>query len=80
MAEHNLDALGREIHRLLQTGNLDPKQGVNLLHYFERGASALHTYLRLGEAGYSLKWLPWSSPAFVDGGTLGVSALGGHLP
>lgn len=63
VAEHNLGALGRSIHRLIREDRLDPKEGANLLSYFERGAAALHTYLRLREAGYSDQMAPRGSGA-----------------
>ncbi|MGH9168948.1 MAG: UPF0236 family transposase-like protein, partial [Acidimicrobiia bacterium] len=63
VAEHNLDALGRSIHRLIQTGKVDPKEGANLLQYFERGAGALHSYLKLREAGHSEQMAPRGSGA-----------------
>lgn len=63
VAEQNLDALGRSIHRLIQTGKVDPKEGGNLLQYFERGAGALQTYLKLREAGHSEQMAPRGSGA-----------------
>lgn len=63
VAEHNLDALGRSIHALIRTQRIDPKDGGNLLAYFERGASALHTYLRLRQAGHSEQMAPRGSGA-----------------
>jgi len=61
VAEHNLGALGRSIHALIRSDKIDPKEGANLLAYFERGASALHTYLRLREAGHSEQMAPRGS-------------------
>lgn len=63
VAEHNLEALGRSIHRYLASGRIDPKAAANLLTYFERGAGALHTYLRLREAGHSEQMAPRGSGA-----------------
>ncbi len=65
--------LGRSIHRLIQTGQVDPKEGVNLLRYFERGASALHAYLRLREAGYSPQMAPRGSGAIEHSADLVVA-------
>lgn len=63
VAEHNLDALGRSIHALIHAGRIDPKDAAGLLAYFEKGASALHTYLRLREQGHSAQMAPRGSGA-----------------
>lgn len=62
-AESNLDALGRSIHHYVASGQIDPKAAANLLTYFERGAGALHTYLRLREAGHPDQMAPRGSGA-----------------
>jgi hypothetical protein len=61
VATQNLDALGRSIHDLIRRGKVDPKEGTNLLAYFTRGAAALHTYLKLREAGHSEQMAPRGS-------------------
>lgn len=62
VAEHNLDELGRKIHAMVSSGN--PKRGrMNLLAYLHRGASALHTYVRMQEAGHSAQMAPRGSGA-----------------
>lgn len=61
VAEHNLGALGRSIRRLIAEEKVDHKEGINLLAYLERGAGALHTYLRLQEAGHSAQMAPRGS-------------------
>ncbi len=63
VAESNLDALGRSIHHYVSSGQIDPKAAGNLLAYVERGAGALHTYLRLQQAGYSPQMAPRGSGA-----------------
>ena len=63
LAESNLDALGRSIYHYVSSGQIDPKAAANLLAYFERGAGALTTYLRLREAGYSEQMAPQGSGA-----------------
>jgi len=63
VAEHNLDALGRSIHRYVSSGEVKPEAGANLLEYFRRGASALHTYLRLRGQGHSAQMAPKGSGA-----------------
>jgi len=61
VAESNLEALGRSIHHYVSTGQIDPKAAATLLAYFERGAGALQTYLRLREAGHSEQMAPRGS-------------------
>jgi len=63
VAEQNLDALGRSIHHFVRSGHIDPKAAANLLAYFERGAGALHSYLKLREAGHSAQMAPRGSGA-----------------
>jgi hypothetical protein len=63
VAEHNLEALGRSIHRYLASGQIDPGAAANLLTYLGRGAGALHTYLRLREEGHSPQMAPRGSGA-----------------
>ncbi len=63
VAEHNLSALGRSINHYVRSGAIEPKAAASLLHYFERGAGALHTYLRLREAGHSPQMAPRGSGA-----------------
>ncbi len=61
LASSNLDALGRSIHHYVSCGQIDPKAAANLLTYFERGAGALQTYLRLREQGHSEQMAPRGS-------------------
>ncbi len=61
VSEHNLDALGRSIHAFIRAGKIEAKAGASLLGYFERGAAALHTYLRLRQAGHSEQMAPRGS-------------------
>jgi len=61
VAEHNLGALGRSIDALARAGRIDPKDGRTLLGYLARGAGALHTYVRLQEAGHSPQMAPRGS-------------------
>ena len=63
VAESNLEALHRSIHHYVSSGQIDPKAAANLLAYFERGAAALHTYLRLREQGHSEQMAPRGSGA-----------------
>jgi hypothetical protein len=63
VAEHNLGALGRSIRRLIAEDKVERTEGINLLAYLERGAGALHTYLRLQEAGHSAQMAPRGSGA-----------------
>ena len=61
VAESNLGALGRSINALIGAGRIDPKDGRNLLGYLARGASAMHTYVALQEAGHSPQMAPRGS-------------------
>jgi len=63
VAEHNLGALGRSITALVAVGRIDPREGRNLLGYLARGAGAMHTYVRLQEAGHSAQMAPRGSGA-----------------
>ena len=63
VAESNLGALGRSINTLAAAGRIDSKDGANLLGYLARGASAMHTYVRLQEAGHSPQMAPRGSGA-----------------
>jgi len=63
VAESNLGALGRSIDALVGAGRIDPKDGRNLLGYLARGAGAMHTYVRLQEAGHSPQMAPRGSGA-----------------
>lgn len=61
VAEHNLGALGRSIEGLIRAGKVEPRVGHTLLGYLTRGAAALHTYVRLQEAGHSPQMAPRGS-------------------
>lgn len=63
VAEHNLGALGRSIDVLTRAGRIDPKDGRKLLGYLARGASAMHTYVHMQEAGHSPQMAPKGSGA-----------------
>jgi hypothetical protein len=63
VAEHNLGALGRSIRSGIASGRIEAEAGENLLAYLRRGVGALHTYLRLREAGHSPQMAPRGSGA-----------------
>lgn len=63
VAEQSLDALGRSLTYYINAGRVDPEAGRNLLHYFQKGAGALHTYLRLRQQGHSPQMAPRGSGA-----------------
>lgn len=61
VCDHNLQALGRSIDAYTRAGKIEPDAARNLVAYFERGAAALHTYVRLRDAGHSAQMAPRGS-------------------